>query len=219
LAATFFLPNRLLLGATPKLMIRLFVSQCKTILERLTINEPDESLFQTSTCAYNPYTGTCPKCGVQGKLSAYGEYARFLVSIVKTQSKESRIKPLRFKCTQCRSTHALLPDIIVPYSPYSLRFIISFLIAYFERETTVAALCERYGVAVSTLYRWKKRLLSHKSLLLGAMRDREETAPVFIHTLLSRMEILSAQIRKFFQTHGFSFMQQNICGTSQTKPP
>jgi len=197
-------------------MIRLFTALCKSILENIST---EAESFQESTKEYNAYGGKCPNCGVLGQLSSYGSYERFLISIISGKPKESRIKPLRFKCGKCKTTHALLPDIIVPYSPYSLRFILTFLIAYAERTVTVVELCNCYGIAVSTLYRWRKRLLSHKELLLGIIRDQTEPCLAFIQELLGKVDLLSERLKLFFHTHGFSFMQRNAFKTSQTRSP
>lgn len=75
----------------------------------------------------------------------------------------------RCRCGSCGHTHALLPATLVPYSSYSLRFILSVLRAYFLRTDTVAGICERVGIAISTLYRWKKLFLTHKQLWLGVL--------------------------------------------------
>ena len=37
----------------------------------------------------------------------------------------------RVKCTSCGRTHALLPEMLIPYSSYSLRFVLTVLEAYF----------------------------------------------------------------------------------------
>lgn len=86
----------------------------------------------------------------------------------------------RYRCGSCGHTHALLSSALVPYSSYSLRFILSVLRAYFLRTDTVAGICERVGIAISTLYRWKKLFLTHKQLWLGVLeamhRDHWTTA-------------------------------------------
>lgn len=197
-------------------MIRLFTALCKGILENLSTEIEN---FQESTNEYNAYSGKCPYCGVSGELNSYGSYERFLISIISGKPKGSRIKPLRFKCGKCKTTHALLPDIIIPYSPYSLRFVLTFLIAYAEREGTVAELCEHYGVAVSTLYRWRNRLLSHKELLLGLLKSQTESYLAFIQDLLSKVNLISERLQLFFNNHGFSFMQRNANKTSKTSSP
>jgi hypothetical protein len=155
---------------------------------------------------FRHYDEKCPRCGACGKLSSYGDYSRNLVSYKDGVTIESSVSPLRFECASCGTTHALLPDILIPYSPYSLRFKFSVLIAYFEKDSTVAAVCNRFGIAVSTLYSWKERLLEHKELLLGILASREESAIAFLRSLFGAA-CFSDHLRSFFHRHAFSFMQ------------
>jgi transposase-like protein len=182
-------------------MIRLFTTLCKSLLE----NFSDVTIFKETTDAFRHYDEKCPSCGACGKLKPYGDYSRILVSYEDEMTIESCVNPPRFECTSCGATHALLPDILIPYSPYSLRFKISVLLAYFERKTTVTAVCERFGIAVSTLYSWKDRLLEHKELLLGILASREESAIAFLRSLVGAA-CLSTRLRMFFRRYAFSFM-------------
>ena len=183
-------------------MIRLFTSLCKSVLEKLS----DEAIFQEATEGFSYHNERCPSCGAAGKLSPYGEYFRNLVSHNGEKTIESQVSPLRFECASCGITHALLPDIIVPYSQYSLRFMLAVLVAYFERNTTVLAVCTYYGIAVSTLYAWKHRLLEHKDLLLGMLASLKEPVQVFLRDLFDSLR-LSEQLSVFFRRYGFSFLQ------------
>jgi transposase-like protein len=153
-----------------------------------------------------------------GKLSSHGRYSRGIVSLVRGGIDERRISPLRFKCTSCGATHALLPDILIPYSPYSLRFKLSALSAYFERDTTVAAVCERFGIAVSTLYEWKKLLLEHKNIMLGVLASRKTDALAFLRGLFESSR-LSSRICDFFRHHAVSFLQNQSMATTRSIPP
>jgi transposase-like protein len=202
-------------------MIRLFTALCKSLFENLT----DAAIFYNATDGFSHYGEKCPSCGAFGKLSPYGGYSRNLVSHKDGMTTESRVSPCRLKCTSCGVTHALLPDIVIPYSQYSLRFKLAALIAYFERNTTVAdakptvrAVCECFGIAVSTLYSWKERLLEHKELLLGMLASKEEPAITFIQNLFGA-PCLSGRLRSFFRRHTFSFMQRTPAPTTRSQPP
>jgi transposase-like protein len=183
-------------------MIRFFTTLCKSLLEKLT----DEAIFKEATDVFRHNYEKCPSCGASEKFSPYGNYSRNLVSYKDGMAIESRISPTRFKCSSCGATHALLPDILVPYSPYSLRFKLAVLTAYFERDMTVAVICKRFGIAASTLYLWKERLNEHKELLLGMLESRKESAIAFLRRL-SGAACLSDHLRDFFHWHDFSFMQ------------
>ena len=182
-------------------MIRLFTALCKTVLDSLT----DKELFRRATDGFRHYDKSCPQCGAPRKLSIHGDYSRWLVSY-KDETIAQRILPPRFKCASCKTTHALLPDVLIPYSPYSLRFKLSVLIAYFQRDSTVTAICERFEIAVSTLYEWKKLFLSHKELFLGVLINRKYPAQDFLCGLLDH-GCPSDRLLDFFCRHNFSFLQ------------
>jgi transposase-like protein len=195
-------------------MIRLFTALCKSVLEKLS----DEAIFQDATDGFRYYNEQCPYCGAEGKLSPYGDYFRYLVSYDGEKIIVSRISPLRFECASCGKTHALLPDILIPYSPYSLRFMLTVLVAYFERSTTVLDVCVYYGIAISTLYAWKQRLLEHKDLLFGMLESLKEPVHAFLRSLLASIR-LSEQLSDFFSRYAFSFMQNRSTVTTHSKPP
>ena len=195
-------------------MIRLFTALCKSLLEVIC----DEELFKDATGRYRYHNETCPCCGAAGKISAYGSYSRNLVYHKGGKIIDSRVMPLRFKCKSCGATHALLPDIIIPYSPYNLVFVLTVLIAYFDRETTVVNICERFGIAVSTLYEWKKRIASHKDLMLGILISQKTPTLAFLRGLLGH-GALSETLRTFFHKYGFSFMQNRPASASRSRPP
>jgi transposase-like protein len=195
-------------------MIVFFTSLCKHILDNIS----DDAIFRGAIKTFKYHNERCPSCRAVGKLFLYGDYSRDLVSHDGKNVIESVIKPPRFKCKSCGVTHALLPDIIIPHSPYSLRFILTVLVAYFERNTTVQAVCDFYGIAVSTLYAWRDRLLEHKDLLLGMLTSQKEPAQTFLQGLLNSIRI-SEQLSNFFSLYAFSFMQNRPAVTTHSKPP
>ena len=195
-------------------MIRRFTTLCKAILDNLS----DEDIFLKATDEFRHHGEKCPCCGAVGKLSPYGGYSRNLVSHKNRITIESRVRPLRFKCASCRATHAILPDILIPYSQYSLRFMLTVLLAYFKRDKTVVAICERFGIAVSTLYAWKERLLKHKELLLGVILNRKQPARTFLQNLFGSADI-SDRLLYFFNQYAFSFLQNQPIAATCSPPP
>ena len=201
-------------GRFSKKMIRVFTALCKSLFDVLT----DVVIFKNATDGFSHYDEHCPNCGAAGKLSPYGSYSRDLVSYMGGATIEERIKPRRFECASCGVTHALLPDIVVPYSPYSLRFKLAALSAYFERNMTVAAICEHFGIAVSTLYSWKELLLEHKELLLGTITNLVKSVIAFLQSLFEA-PCLSNYLRCFFHRYAFSFMQRTPVTATRSPPP
>ena len=195
-------------------MIRLFTELYKPSLENIT----DKDLFQDATDKFVHYTKKCTSCGASMKLAPYSVYERNLVSFEGGKAVERRVKPKRFKCASCGKTHALLPDILAPYSPYSIRFKLSVLTAYFNRNTTVDAICQCFGIAASTLYRWKKLLLSHKELLLGTLANQNEAPLSFLRGMLESAGF-SEHLKNFFHQFDFSFMQPRPLVAAQNRSP
>ena len=195
-------------------MIRLFTSLCKLMLDETT----DKQIYHESVGYFNYYGEKCPCCGGAAIFKPHGDYTRTLIYRTNNETEYSPIKPIRFKCLSCKTTHALLPDILTPYSSYSLRFKLLALTAYFERKTTVVKICGQFGIAVSTIYEWKKRLLLHKELLLGLLISGKEPVLSFLNGLLAA-GCLSKHLCSFFKKHAFSFMQRSTKQTSQPQPP
>jgi len=195
-------------------MIRLFTALCKSIFEIIV----DADIFQEKTNGFRHYDKACPNCGATGKLSPCGKYSRWLMSYTNGHITSKLIQPLRFACTSCGKTHALLPDILIPYSSYGLRFKLNLLIAYFERKNTVVQICENFNIAVSTLYEWKKLMQTHKELLLGVLISQKEPALAFLRGLFES-SCLSELLKSFFNTHSFSFMQSQPISTTRSHSP
>jgi len=195
-------------------MVRLFTALCKSLLEILS----DKIIFDDATSGYNYRVEACPRCGAIGKFKSYGKYSRGLCYHTGGKTVDSRVWVLRFECTSCGSTHALLPDVLTPYSPYSLSFVLTVLIAYFEREATVVDICAKFGIAVSTLYSWKGRIASHKELMIGILKSRATPALEFLCNLFESRK-MSDSLRGFFRQYGFSFMQGQSAAATRSRPP
>lgn len=197
-----------------KEMIRLFTALCKAYLKKLS----DRQKFHEAASAYEHLAESCPNCGAVGKLELHGDYDRGLTSYEDGQIIDSTVSPERFLCLSCKTSHSLLPDIIIPYGRYSLTFVLAALIAYFERAATVAMVCEHYGIAISTIYDWRDRIALHKDLMLGALISQKQGVHSYILRLLGSDD-LSGILRNFFRKYGFSFLQRRSTQASQSRPP
>jgi hypothetical protein len=196
-------------------MIRLFPALCKAFIEIILT---DVQVFLGATFSFDYRRARCARCGAIGKLAPHGDYTRNLVSLEGSRPVCCFIKPLRFFCASCKSSHALLPDVITPYSPYSLRFKLAALVCYYERGNTVAAVCEQLNIAVSTLYEWKKLMLVHKELMLGLLISGKTSALAFLNGLFKSSN-LSDVLGGFFRRYAFSFMQHQSSSAARSRPP
>lgn len=103
-------------------------------------------------------------CGHAGHLVRHGYYSRRL----KTSHGTIVLRILRVKCKECGRTHAILPELVVPYSqiPADLQQImLLYPLGSRELETLMQSNCditESNVLAVRSRYRrnWKERLLS-----------------------------------------------------------
>ena len=199
--APFFLP--LCPRQEDKAMIRYFAAVCKAILLH-----SEENLFIAVNRSFNALKEPCPSCGAKTKLTPHGSYKRHLVSWNGSEVVDARITVNRYRCCSCGKTHAILPALLVPYGSYSLHFILTVITAYFERKSSVADLCAQFGIAVSSLYAWKQRLLDHYGLLCALLSEANRLTAALARELLSDARLID-HIRMFFRFYGFSFMQRS----------
>lgn len=180
-------------------MIRVFYAFGKSLL----CISSDLSLFTQASESFAVADFSCPQCGRKHDCSFISPYSRDMISFESGRAICRTIQVKQVQCKSCGSIHAILPDCLVPNTSYSLSFILSALRAYFFQRVSVQVLCERFSIAVSTLYAWIKLFHLHKRLWLGVLKDSEVSATVFVdHLLPSDFSPLC-----FFRSFGFSFMQ------------
>jgi len=183
-------------------MIRLF-----TILFYMDVNTLPTalSMFEAIYKSFNIHKTCCPGCKAKGRLIFHDKYDHNLVDYINNSLQEGRVAISRVLCLSCGETFAVLPDIFVPHKSYSILFIMKVLKAYFFRTESVEKLCGRYGIAVSTLYSWKKRYLTHKTINLGKLAKYfYQKDP---HLTEEPNICFTSFLRDFFNQFGFSFLQ------------
>ena len=178
-------------------MIRVFSLFCK--LKEIKIS--DREWFDQAAQGLNRSEQSCPYCHSKGNLIPHDSYSRYMVSLKDNSPVTVILNVPRVKCTSCGHTHALLPEMLIPYSSYSLRFVLTVLEAYFLHTHTIEEICETYQIAHSTLYVFRSLFLSHKQLILGALNNAQETASDFIG------KIAGEQLSEFQDAFRYSFLQ------------
>lgn len=179
-------------------MIRPFTVFCK--LNQIPFS--DSRWFQQESHALNRTDGICPVCHAKTSMEFFASYKRYLVEWKEGEAAEKAVTVQRFQCSSCGHTHALLPSMLVPHSSYSLRFILAVLRACFLKADTVAGICETAGIAVSTLYRWKRWFFTHLQLLLGVLEAACTKGLCFLEGLDGDI------LRGFYRSFRISFLQQ-----------
>lgn len=185
-------------------MIRKNGINCKLILERRTGKE----LFGQCTDSFRPEMESCPCCGAAHSCSIFAYYNRQLIDIRDRNVVEDSLCVPRLLCSQCESTHAVLPDPIIPYGRHSLFFILHVLAARNLHCCPVEKLCETYGISERTLYRWQKLFEEHRLEWQGRLRFEEKSLREAILTLVRR-EPFSAFAEAFFRKTGITFLQSH----------
>lgn len=185
-------------------MIRKNLLLCKII----RIKTSSKSLFDSYMALFRPELETCPICGSTGNCHIHDYYGRSIIDFRSGRREKSDLCILRVFCESCNHAHAILPDIIIPYSSYSLFFVLRILGEYFAGFYTTEQLCERYGISRNQLFKWIALFKSHKQEWLGLLSDAETSGLSFLKNLAAAdsyssfsMEFIRRSSRSFLQSH------------------
>jgi len=183
-------------------MIRVFHLFCKLNF----INLSAEDHFNKIMAEFNPGKHSCPWCNTKDPDWKYhADYERWLISFEGGAAVTYRLEISRYKCLSCGHTHAILPESIIPYQCYSFLFIIAVMRDYYTRTLTVADICTKYNISVSTLYSWKNLFSRHKKLWLGLLEDAYTSSLNFLDSFFN--ESFRYDLEEFFKIARISFLQ------------
>ena len=183
-------------------MIRVFQLLCKLNFQIVSA----ESLYNRFMAEIDPKKHSCPWCNTKSPDWKYhADYERWLISFEGGEAVTYRLEITRYKCSSCGHTHAILPELIIPYQCYSFLFIIAVMRDYYTRALTVADICTKYNISVSTLYSWKELFLRHKKLWLGLLEDACTTSLDFLDSFYGTS--FRYDLEDFFQLLRISFLQ------------
>lgn len=110
----------------------------------------------------------CPSCHTEGSLIFHGRYKR---TFIDSSGERTPIIIQRCFCKHCGHTHALLPDLLIPFTIFSLYVIISVMFC-----------SDRDSMDASYIYRIKKK---YSFLSQGHNRNQFLTS-LFNHVLRNR---------------------------------
>ncbi|MBW9145592.1 hypothetical protein K2F40_16575 [Clostridium sp. CM028] len=189
------------------IMIRLF-SQLYKCFNQISFKN-EIAAFDKYVSTVNTATLVCPFCGAKHALSSFDSYKRHLVTYGNNTAQDNTITILRYICSSCGHTHALLPSVIVPYMSFSFKFTVSLIHDYLvHKYRSVEGMCEHYGIAISTFYRILKKFKEHKQLWLGLLEEKLISNLSFIqHIINSSFDEIENFIIQFFKQNGLSFFQ------------
>ncbi len=115
---------------------------------------------------------TCPKCGAKHSLTRHGCYERNVFLIDEFDNIQDRkMLILRVKCSSCRSTHAILPNDIIPYCIYSFSFILKVLTAYYSKQHKVKEISSNFSISFQVIYVFISKLSSFLNSCKSVLRS------------------------------------------------
>ena len=183
-------------------MIRLKSVFCKI----LRIKISSKSIFDSFTAECIPEKLTCPCCHSKHSCVIHSYYGRHLIDFINGQVTDKKVTVLRVICESCGHTHALLPDVAVPYCSHSLFFVLRVLGEYFLHLCTVEKLCVKFHITVKRLYQWIRQYRQDKELWLGAV-EALSTCDFRFLMYVVRMPSSSQFTSGFCSQFNRSFMQ------------
>ena len=189
-------------------MIRVKVILCKLN----SLNLSDNALFNRYYSNFKPSQYVCPHCECRGIFSYHSDYSRSMISFINGDRCESTVSVPRVIC-QCGHTHALIPDHLIPYGSYSLRFILVILQLFMSRHCNVAAFCDKWQISISTIYYWKHLFTLHYNLWFSVLNEISELNSKAFKALWATPMLPSA----FFCSFRFSFLQSRYKTTKSTQ--
>ena len=185
-------------------MIRKNSLFCKLI----RIKSSSKLLFDSFMAGFLPEKETCPYCGASHTCHSHASYDRNLIDFISGRPVYHTVCICRVICRSCGHTHAILPDLIIPYSTYGLFFILRVIAEYLIGRYTVEQLCSRFDISHSMLYRWYSLFLSYKQDWLGILSSTETSAFTFLKSLC-RVPAFSAFASAFVLHTSVSFLQSH----------
>ena len=154
-------------------MIRKNALLCKLI----RIKTSSKFIFDSYMGNYQPQPEICPFCKSQGNCRIHAYYNRSVIDFIRGHKVKSSLCVKRLICDSCGHTHAVLPNVLIPYACYSLMFILRVLGEFFPGMTSVEALCEKFSITSMQLYKWLQ-------LWLGILSDMETSDRLFLKSLI-----------------------------------
>ena len=159
----------------------------------------------------------CRHCGKK-YMKPFEKCTRILTDYHNGKIVDTTINTRRYKC-KCGRTHVVLPCLIVPYSRYSMVFIIYVLYDYYYRSFTKEEISVKYSISIPTIYRWKALFEKDKQFWLKELKDLETSASEYIRSLIDHNEFNSFlndfmkevyPHRMFLQSHSNAYSHRYV---------
>jgi len=187
-------------------MIRKNPINCKLIREK----RAGKIIFQGCMDHLRPGSEVCPLCGCRGEMRVHAYYDRSRIEFIDGRPVKVSLCICRLICRQCKrpSSHAVLPDPVIPYSRHSLFFILRVLAEHALRLRSVEPICEIFDISLKTFFRWQKFFEEHRREWQGLLTSIETDLKAAMLELV-RKDPFSAFAFFFFRLTGLSLLQSH----------
>ncbi len=176
-----------------------------------------KSTFQIAVSHFRPELETCPVCGCKGNCHIHAYYDRCLIDFRDGCKVSYSLCIPRVICDNCRHTHAILPDCIIPYRSYSLVFILQVLACFFSDAYTQEAVCDKFDISAKQLHQLILLFKKHKQQWLGVLDDLTMGCSDFLNYLTDA--VCYSQFSQGFSCRfAFSFLQSHRNPFAKTAP-
>lgn len=132
----------------------------------------------------------CPNCGAIGFFHDFAKYPRFLLN-----NNDERMKIQRVQCNKCKVTHALLPDIIIPYRYFSAPFLLKLFTLFLIDKNSISLISKKLDISISTI----------EKLIKYYKNDHEQHMPIINPELMNPLDHYF--LIDYFHMFFYSFMQ------------
>lgn len=157
---------------------------------------------------YRPELDTCPFCSSKGNCHIHAYYRRKIGAYKDGVVVWEKVTVMRVRCSSCGHTHAVLPDVIIPYNRYGLLFILKVLASHFSGQLCAEKICERFSISRNTFFKWLSLWHKHKDLFLGRLASSQTGSHSFMAQITEQQEY-SAFASSFVRSFAVSFLQSH----------
>ncbi len=157
---------------------------------------------------YRPELDTCPYCSSKGNCRIHAYYRRKIAVFQGGSVVWEKVTVMRVRCSSCGHTHAVLPDIIIPYSRHGLLFILKVLASHFSGQFSIEKICERFSINHNTFFKWLSLWHRHKDLFLGRLTSFQTDSRSFMAQITEQQDY-SAFASSFVRSFAVSFLQSH----------
>lgn len=111
------------------------IYDCETVIPDNIILSAEKYISSLLVSVYQFVSVPCPKCGKKHLIPMPSSYQRNIIFKIENIFLKFKICVPRLKCSNCGSTHAVLPSFCVPFKQYSKQAILEIAIQATESST------------------------------------------------------------------------------------